>query len=70
MKRRRDGLIGFPGIARMLGKSLSYVYWLSSMDPTFPPVETRHGPRKLFAASAVEYYRNHVRRRWYRTTPR
>jgi hypothetical protein len=28
MKRRRDGLTDYRGIAARLGKSLSYVYWL------------------------------------------
>ena len=66
MKRRRDGLIGFPEIARRLRKSQAYVYWLSSTDHTFPPMEKREGKRKLFASHAVEYYRRNVRR-WYDT---
>lgn len=66
MKRRRDGLIGFPEIARRLRKSLAYTYWLSSMDPAFPPVEKREATRKLFASHTVDYYRRNVRR-WYDT---
>lgn len=67
MKRRRNGLLNFTGVARRLGKSLSYTYWLSSMDPAFPPVEEQEGTRKLFACHTVDYYKRTVRRgRWYR----
>ncbi len=64
MKRRRDGLIDYRGIAKRLGKSLSYTYWLACRDPAFPPVEKTEGTRKLFASHTVDYYRRHVRR-WY-----
>lgn len=62
---RRKGLIGFPQIARTLGKSLPYVYQLHSADPVFPPVERQEGTRKLFARHAVQYYKRNCRR-WYR----
>ncbi len=66
MKRRRDGLIGFPEIARRLRKRLAYVYFLSCTDPAFPPAEKREGKHKLFSVHAVAYYRSNVRR-WYNT---
>lgn len=62
---RAKGLIGFPRVARVLGKSLAYTYQLSSADAAFPPVEKREGARKLFARHAVDYYRRNCRR-WYR----
>lgn len=65
MKRRSDGLIGFPTVARTLGKSLSYTYQLSSTDVAFPPAEKQEGRNKLFARDTVRYYKKNCRR-WYR----
>lgn len=65
MRRRRDGLIGFPDVARRLRKSLAHTYGLSSTDPAFPPVEKQEGTRKLFSPHTVAYYQRHCRR-WYR----
>ncbi|MDA9532815.1 hypothetical protein [Bradyrhizobium sp. CCBAU 25338] len=62
---RRDRLIGFQDVARVLDKSLAYTYRLSSADPAFPPVEARDGARKLFARHTVRYYKRNCRR-WYR----
>jgi hypothetical protein len=65
MKPRR-GLVGFPEIAGVLGKSLNYVYWLSCQDAAFPPVEKNEGARKLFNRDAVIFYKRHCGRVWYR----
>ncbi|MGM4876795.1 hypothetical protein AB7645_36815 [Bradyrhizobium sp. 956_D2_N1_5] len=65
MKRRRDGLIGFPEVARRLKKSLAYTYQLSSADAAFPPVEKLEDGRKFFSLHAVAYYQRYCRR-WYR----
>jgi hypothetical protein len=57
MRRRRDGLIDLPGVARAFGRSLTHTRRIASNDPKFPPVERREGARKLYARCAVKSYR-------------
>ena len=65
MKPRR-GLVDFPEIAGLLGKSLAYAYWLHCHDRAFPPVEKNEGARKYFNRGAVIFYKRHCGRVWYR----
>jgi hypothetical protein len=63
MKR---GLLDFPHVAKKIRKSLGWTYQLHHLDPDFPPVERIEDGKKYFDSSAIEFYRDHVRARWYR----
>jgi hypothetical protein len=58
MKRRRDGLIGVAGIARVFRRSVTHAYSLASTDRKFPPVERRERGARLYFRAAIVAYKN------------